>query len=102
MKDNGTTPENHIHLASSHDLVHVAKRVYLNGIPLLLTEDGVDIAYGFNEPTVVTLKVLAKTVTFGGDGVPKDAPEDANFRGDPMPLDDLAAWLGWDKKGASA
>ena len=54
--------------AGSGTVAHVAAQVHLNGVPLLLTEhDGFSIDYGPKEATVVTLRVIASEVRFGGD-----------------------------------
>ena len=61
------TPETHIHIESRDDIpCHIARSVYVNGTPVLLAEDGLEIEYGFNEMTKVTLTILPKTLTFGG------------------------------------
>lgn len=54
--------------AGGGSVAHTAAQVYLNGVPLLLTEhDGFSIDYGPKEATVVTLRVIASEVRFGGD-----------------------------------
>ena len=72
------TPETHIHIESRIDgAVHVSGSVYVNGTPVLLAEDGLGIEYGFNDMTTVTLKILPKTLTFGGPVPSSDGADDA-------------------------
>lgn len=62
-----TAPETHIHIDSRIDGAgHVPGSVYVNGTPVLLAEDGLEIECGFNDMTTVTLKIFPKTLTFGG------------------------------------
>lgn len=65
--------ETHVHIESrpDADLVHVPWNVYVNGVPVLLAEGGLEIEQGFDQATVVVLKILPKTVTFGGPVQPK-------------------------------
>ena len=61
-------PETHVHIESRPDagLIHVPWNVYVNGVPVLLAEGGLEIEHGFDQATVVVLRILPKTVTFGG------------------------------------
>lgn len=43
---------------------HIAKRVFVNGQQVRLEPDGVDIAFGPSEATVVTLRLLVDEIHF--------------------------------------
>lgn len=70
--------ETHVHIESrpDADLVHVPWNVYVNGVPVLLAEDGLEIESGFDQATVVVLKILPKTLTFGGPVPSSDGADD--------------------------
>ena len=43
---------------------HVARMVRVNGQPVRVASDGVEIDFGENRPTIVTLRLLADEVRF--------------------------------------
>jgi len=45
-------------------LAHITRQVKVNGTPVLLAEDGVEIEYGYGEITKVTLTILPTEVHF--------------------------------------
>ena len=49
---------------SDNPLAHKVKEIRVNGTAVLLAEYGVDIEYGFNEVTAVTLRILPSEVHF--------------------------------------
>lgn len=66
VSDETCMPETHIYIEGRDGgPIHVCRQVYVNGTPVLLTEDGIEIEYGTKEPTVVTLRILPKSITFG-------------------------------------
>ena len=45
-------------------IAHVVKEVRINGTPVLIEKDGVNIEYGTDKATVVTLRILATEIRF--------------------------------------
>ena len=45
-------------------LAHITRQVKVNGTPVLLAEDGVEIEYGYGEITKVILTILPTEVHF--------------------------------------
>ena len=50
--------------APDQALAHVTRQVRVNGIPVLLAEDGVEIEYGHGQVTKVILTILPTEVHF--------------------------------------
>jgi type IV secretory pathway protease TraF len=46
------------------NVCHLAREVRINGVPVLVKEDGIDITFGAQEITTVTLEILPTEIHF--------------------------------------
>lgn len=64
MSEQSMLPRNHVEIVSHPPAPGVVPaRVFVDGTEVLLAEDGLEISGGFEELTVVTLKLIPSSIT---------------------------------------
>lgn len=79
-------PRTVITLTGDRGPLHVAKGVLVNGSPVTVAEDGVDIDFGPDEVTTVTLTLLADEVHFVKEAPTETGKPELEWLAEPVPV----------------